>query len=302
MQNTILPAGIIHQKHFDRYAAQWLSALTSPHHKILRRSFQPTNDKKSRTLLVTFPLEHIIFLVSTVGASYIEARFLLMNSEEENASSKRARFTVALFATNAQGTRVSAYYVSNEDVETHKPLATEVPKVQGEATLLLENQLLSTGEMASVADSPDAAEQVPHHMVSKWLYNWRHADAITPALFTTNYGPLEGYRFSLADFREPLFNALPLVHDKKRYYNLRVNFGLHEYYSAVQDSTEPTQTFGLVLRLHELPIVATQATTVTTTSTRSSTSRELESLTAEEADDEVSESFFDMSTPCPPGH
>lgn len=74
----------------------------------------------------------------------------------------------------------------------------------------------------------------------------------------------------MKDFLEPLFgvSAFPPPADLL----MRVEFGLHEYYSQ-NDTTELTQTFGLVVRLNE---------------------------TAGSGASGSAAPFFDMTTPCPP--
>jgi hypothetical protein len=301
--------GILNQQHFDRYAAKWLSAVTSPHHKKLRRSFQPTDQKASRSQRVTFSLEHIIYLISSVGASYVEARFLLMDAQEaENGSDDAAaahnRFTIALYATNAQGERVSAYYVSNEVVTTYpvrNPLPSqELSATQPEAAALAARPQAAQSKRFEETDPSSDAVQIPHLITKDWLTYWKEAREITPAMFHTSYGPLQGYTFSLSDFREVLFNAEPRPHKEphyKHYYNVRVDFGLHKYYPAVGETCEPTLTFGLVLQLQVLK-PALQEVVASETHLLQPTGADMPELTNEE----VGEPFFDMSTPCPPGH
>jgi hypothetical protein len=306
MADTILPTGIINQKHFDRYAAKWLSALSSRYHEKLRRSFQATADKNSRSQRVTFSLEHIIYLISSVGASYIQARFLLMDAQQkkngsDDAASDHNRFTIALYATNEQGERVSAYYVSNEVVTTYgghqhdRSLpAQEVSTSQSE-TAASEKRPQEFQRLRFEDTNPSGdAEQIPHLMVRNWLAYWQDACEITPAMFRTSYGPLQGYTFSLSDFREPLFNAQPLIDGHYMHYNMRVDFGLHKYYPAVGESCEPTLTFGLVLQLQVLePALQVQVA-------RAQQPPYGDGANSLALMQEVSDPFFDMSMPCPP--
>ncbi|MGI4734854.1 MAG: hypothetical protein ACRYG7_06690 [Janthinobacterium lividum] len=309
MADYTLPAGIINQKHFDRYAAKWLSVLTSRHHEKLRQSFQPNPDKGSRIPRVTFPLEHIIYLISSVGASYIQARFLLMEAQQvtdgsDAAAADQDRFTLALYATNAQGERVSAYYISNEDVSTY-PVDypdSSLPRQQasaahseGAAKPRNRPQEVQRESFEGTTPSNDGV-QIPHLMVKDWLAYWIEAHEIMPAMFQNSYGPLQGYTFDLSDFREPLFNAQPWTlkehHLYKRAYNMRVDFGLHKYYAAVSESCEPTLTFGLVLQLQALAPIWQEPASVEHNFNVTG------SLTA--VDGEDSDPFFDMSMPCPP--
>jgi hypothetical protein len=275
MKNPDSPTNLISQKQFDQYTARWLTAVTSTHYQVLQRSLQPTDESASRMLSVTFSLQDLILLVSTVGASYIEARFLLKGEEEagqlaENANNER--FTIALYATDAHSNRVSAYYLAQD------------PPVSKSSNID------STFTDDCTADD---AQQVPHYVVRTWLINWQKEPELTPALFTTGYGPLQGYRFSLDDFKQPLFSA-PSINNQPPLFDLRISFGLHKYYPAVPESLEPTRTFGLVLRLNSLS-VAGEAQVTSAKPAEASTGKP--NLAAESG-----EPFFDMSTPCPPGH
>jgi hypothetical protein len=311
MADSTFPDGIINQKHFDRYAAKWLSVLSSRHHKKLRHSFQPTHDKSSRVRRVTFSLEHIIYLISSVGASHIQARFLLMEAQEgksgrDEAAAGQDRFTVALYATNAQGERVSAYYVSNEAISIYRPHHHDALLASQETSASQPATANSLGEQPQPAQDErpkeiipvDDAVVIPNLVVQEWLEYWADAREITPEMFRTSYGPLQGYTFSLGDFRDPLFEALPWPHGRKNHYkdhyNLRVDFALHKYYPAVGESCEPTLTFGLVLQLQELKRIWPEPVP----GEYHSGEFELPAVT----DEEISDPFFDMSMPCPPNH
>ncbi|RIY13301.1 hypothetical protein D0T11_02375 [Hymenobacter rubripertinctus] len=218
----------ISQEEFDRYAAKWLHVLTKRSSGDLQQCFLGANEV--RMPYVSFPIEHIGWLISTVGSHHIEARFLVMS----DGNDQKDRFVLALYAVDARGIRISAYYLA-------KP-----PKP---AQLGADN----------AADMNTVAEQVPHYMVKKWLEYWNEAGELTPEMFVNSYGLLQGYTFSVDDFMKPLFNSQPFGAQE-----LRVGLGLHKYFSALHYS-KPTYTFGLVLRLYK-PATPGEAGAVETSS------------------------------------
>ena len=201
----------ISQEQFDRYAARWQHVLTKRNPEALQQCFLGPDGV--RMPYVYYPIEHIGWLVSTVGSNHIEARFLVMDEDEQD------RFVLALYAVDTRGLRVSAYYLAQPPQQP---------------------QSVSKGEGLD-----QVAEQVPHYMVKKWLENWNEAKELTPDMFVNSYGLLQGYNFSVADFVKPLFDAQPFGSQV-----LRVGLGLHEYFSA-QHKSALTYTFGLVLRLYK---------------------------------------------------
>lgn len=212
---------------FEQYAAEWQKIASGAEGRALEQYF--TAPGHGRRTYASLPVQHLVWLVSTVGIAYVRTRFLAIAHDDHPT-----RFALALFATDAEGKRLSAYYLA--DVEDDGSTLQQLP-----------------------------ATQVPHDLVKTWLHNWAAAPAITPALFATAHGPLQGYTFEMGDFLEPLFTAQPFGDQ-----TLRISFGLHEYYPA---EGPLTQTFGLVLRLHD--------------------PKKLDG-------DGSGDPFFDMSSPCPP--
>ncbi|QKG54328.1 hypothetical protein [Hymenobacter sp. BRD67] len=194
--------------------------------------FQRTG--QARLTYVKFSLQTIVWLLSTVGARSVKAQFLL----KPDADLKQSHFTLALYATDALNGRISAYY-------------------------LADNQTSS--------DQPPFNDQIPHDLVKAWLQNWTAAKQVTPAMFASSYGPMEGYSFDIADFMDPLFAAR--TYDNKE---MHIGFGLHEHYPA--SGTELKQTFGLVIRIYKTTQTAARV-----------------------QDDPSDEPFFDLSHPFPPG-
>ncbi|SHJ28717.1 hypothetical protein SAMN02745146_2765 [Hymenobacter daecheongensis DSM 21074] len=222
MIDSFVSPEIISQVDFDRHAAKWQQIITSRHHHHLQRCFHTAED--ARMQYVRFPMQHIAWLVSTVGIHHIEARFLVMSEDEESP-----RFALALYAADARGLRISAYYLSAPQIAATAP----------------------TPPLHALTDPGAGAEQVPHYMVKKWLANWRDAPELKPDMFVNSYGPLQGYTFSVGDFMKSLFESQPYGARE-----LWVDLGLHEYYSASL-STQATYTFGLVLRLYQ-PLLQVQ--------------------------------------------
>ena len=230
MQPETISPSIIDQEQFEQYAAHWLSVVSETDNPVLAKSFLTSAEE--RVLHLSFPIQRIVELVSAVGVTQIKARFLLVPGPGEQAC-----FTLALFATDAQQERLSAYYLP--DSQWNAP-----------------------------APRPVLGEQVPRELAGVWLTNWKTVPAITAALFTTSYGPLQGYNFDIKDFVMPLFTGQPFAQQE-----IRLGLGLHEYYAATPAAEGPTQTFGLVVRLHN---------------------------PAQQGQSELDEPYFDMSTPCPP--
>ncbi|UOQ50756.1 hypothetical protein [Hymenobacter cellulosivorans] len=236
---TTTTANILSPGAYERRAAKWATILSKIKSDALQQSFLvATPAGQERLAYVSFPIQHIVWLMSTVGVRHIQARFLIATKKVDGQ--RHPYFTLALYATDALGARVSAFYLPSTYAGEPKP--SELP-----------------------------TEQAPHDLVKAWLNNWATAPEITSALFANSYGPLLGYSFSVEDFMRPLFEAQPFTNQE-----LRVGFGLHEYYPALPVGAERAYTFGLVLRLYTPP-------------------------TEESAAAISSAPFFDLSTPCPPG-
>ena len=166
-----------------------------------------------RVPYLSLPITRIIGLVSAVGVHQIKARLLLVPAKPGGTPQ---HFSLALFAADARGERVSAYYAANP----YQP---------------------------ATAPAPGPGGPLPAELAAIWLANWAEAAAITPALFATSYGPLQGYNFEVKDFVAILASAQPFGGQE-----LHLHLSLHEYYAATTSSETPTptQTFGLVLQLH----------------------------------------------------
>lgn len=234
MTDILTSTGIlISQDQYNQYTANWLSVLSGSG-PALAQAFSAPGTERLQSL--AFPIERIKWLVSAVGVQQIKARFLLVPDAHQ-----QLHFTLALFATDAAGERLSAYYLPEAYWET-------------------------TASTATLGDP------IPSSLAATWLANWKAVQEITPALFATSWGPLEGYNFNVSDFVSALFSAQSLQ-SAKAYLGL----GLHEFHAPNANAEALTRKFGLVLQLAG----PGQAK-------------------LEPRNEDLPE-FFDMATPCPPG-
>lgn len=241
------PPLVINDAEFEQYTNNWVQLVTQGDAAVapLNAGFAAADG--SRRQYLSMPADWVRWLISTVGCTEVKARFLL-NAEKE--------FNLAFYATDAQSNRVSAYYLLNKQ---STELGNLMASMYGQK---------SVDSAVSSGDEGSGSVEIPHGVAGYWVKNWREADKITPAMFLTKYGFLQGYNFQRGDLMDNLFNV-----EQKEQQQLRVDFGLHKYYAHYDnDNPQPTYTFGLVLRL------------VNPDNTTSDTP------------------FFDMSTPVPPGY
>jgi hypothetical protein len=230
MQNISSTPGFLTDNEFAQYSAAWLSLISQPDSALLPDSFQ--TESGQRVQYVSFPIGRVVELVSAVGAKQIKARFVLV------PDGGLQKFSLVLFAaddTQKEEGRKSAYYLA-------EPSWTATP-------------------------SAALGEAVPDNLAAGWLASWKAAPTVTPDMFATPDGGLQGYNFDLKDFVRPLFTDQP--YDKQEIW---LWLGLHTYYSAT-NLAGPTQTLGLVVRRHD------------------------PAATAQRSFDEL---YYDLSTPCPP--
>jgi len=124
---------------------------------------------------------------------------------------------------------------------------------------------VAEGDTTSAPLPPSLDGGVPNELAQRWTDNWQSVAELTAAMFTLDSATLQGYNFPVKDFVQPLFSNQPFADQE---YHL--SFGLYEYFSPLSSDAE-AQTFGLLLRLY--------------------TPQQGGGI-----------GFFDMSTPCPPGH
>jgi hypothetical protein len=202
---TVSPA-IISPDQFNQYTENWLTVAGNPDDPALEQSFL---NGDTRVAYVSFPIERIVWLLSAVGVRQIKARFLLVPDEND------LHFSIALFATDDEGTQLSAYHVADPFWST-------------------------------AATPPLLGGPIPTSLADIWMANWQNLEqAVTADLFIANQaeGTLQGYNFKVQDFVKLLSGQS--FEDQA----VRIDLGLHEYYPAQASGDTSTKTFGLMLRL-----------------------------------------------------
>ena len=210
---------------FEQYTSNWVQLITQGDaaQDTLKKCF--TTDKGNRLLYLSMPAEWVCWLISTVGCTQVKTGFMLDNNQQ---------FNLAFYATDAQNSRVSAYYLLNLDSTDY---GNAIAKVYGRSS--------NDSAPVSSGDEGSGSVQIPHGVAGEWINNWRAAEPLTAAMFLTKYGYLQGYNFQRGDLMDNLFNV-----EQQEYQQLRVDFGLHKYYAGYDNGDpQPTYTFGLVLRL-----------------------------------------------------
>lgn len=160
--NITTPPGIINQDEFNTATAKWLDVISGPDETLLQQAFTLAGNL---LCAVSYPVERLIKLVSTVGLHRVKTKFGLV------ADGNDTLFTLILFAVDENDERISSYYV-NDDYRF---------------------------ELIPPFDSV-----VPNLLAQTWLDQWEELSVVEPDLFDTSYGPLQGYTFEAADFLFPL--------------------------------------------------------------------------------------------------
>ena len=226
-----VPPGIITQRQFDEYAANWVAASSDPEGTELAQSFRVGKNQQLLASL-SLPVLQIARLVSTVGAAHIKARFLIIRDEK----TQQPHFSLVLFATDALDARISSYYLAEQ---------YWLPATRSKAA---PNNSAPAASLRPVIMGATRTE-VPDVLARHWLRLWAELTQVTPALFATSYGPLRGYTFEVAEFMTPLRQLSDFGHEK-----LVLEFDLHEYYRTEPQGEVLVHTFGLVLRLESLRV------------------------------------------------
>ena len=213
---TAIP-GIIGAAEANQYAADWLALIERADAAELCHSLRAVDGQQ--VAFVSFPVQHIVELVSAGGVQHIEAKFLLKPD-----SAGQPRVTLGLFATDTKQNRVSSVYLANEystAVTAPAPALTAQPK---------------TG--------PASHNEVANVLVNHWLQGWA-TNAATPTMFATPYGTLRGYSFEVGDFLSPLFQLTSFGQEE-----VRIHFVLHRYHATNGAGQEaPAQTLGLAVQV-----------------------------------------------------
>lgn len=224
------PRIIIKKDQYEQYAAAWLALVSQPDAAQLAQAF--VSEYAPRLPYMSFPVAAIIDLLSAVGVSQIKARFIVVPGK----TAADARFSLVLFACNAKGDRLTAYYRAQPPRSAYAPLTRPV----------------------RAATKALAGEQVPQGLANIWLDNWNDKTLVlASALFAQAAGPLQGYNFGVNEFLTPLYKLQPFKNPDRNSKNkatgqgedeIRLYFGLHEFLGPDSDGSTLTQTFGLVVR------------------------------------------------------
>lgn len=248
------PPRLLTQHQFNLYTSAWSEAVE--YGDTLPDVFQRKGQNK--LTYVSFPLQSIVWLLSTVGVRHIRAAFLVKPDDTQGADPQRPHFSLAFFATDAVDGRISAYYLGD-------------------------NHQAPSNEQNPNNDTALDGGPVPHGLAAEWLTNWADPKTVpSSAMFTTNYGPLQGYVFDIEDFLDPMFLSQPFAGKV-----LRIGFGLHEYYALADSGEKRTQTFGLVLRIYDAK--------------GNVLSLPRKKHTGGYGDDPLDTTFYDLTHPYPPG-
>ena len=211
--NSTTTSCIISEDEYRQYTADWKSIANPLEGPSPAEAFYTPDGVL--LLALSFPLQVIQWLVSPVGVRYIKARFLL------TSASDKPQFSIALFATDETGYRLSSYYVP--------------------------------GPYSTAKNSDSALEMpIPSDLATLWMGQWKTVGAsrpdgnITKEMFTTyttdhKSVALEGYNFKVKDFVSLLFETGDTVD---------LSLGLHQYHAPEASSdADLSYKFGLVLQM-----------------------------------------------------
>ena len=216
------PVGIISPAEYDQYAANWQVAARDPAGAVLAQSFML--NKKDVLASLNFTALQIARLVSTVGAATIKARFLIIYDARA-----QPRFTIALFASDAQDKRVSSYYLADTYwLPKPPPVASRLTAKAGPARQTHVRAL--------------ARYDVPNVLTARWLSAWAAVSRVSTEFFATSYGPLRGYSYGVEEFVSLLRDVSTLDGE-----NITLEFDLHDYYQSDPEGEVLAHTFGLLL-------------------------------------------------------
>ena len=202
---------------FAVYQQYWQQLLveSSSTPSLLDTVFSPATKRRS---MVCFPAEQILWLLSTVGTTHIQARFILTS-----APGNPDNFAVVLYATDGQNKRISAYYQSVDYAATP----------------------YNGDEVEWVNGNTDDSEMLPHAAVQQWVEKWQAVTPLTADMFKNSYGSLQGYTFSYNEVLNNLFATT--TYDAMV---LGIVLGLREYYGPHNKGDKPDYAFGLALRIY----------------------------------------------------
>jgi hypothetical protein len=179
------PDFITEQQYFD-YQQAWVNLIKQGDDTKLQTAFALPGVE--RITFLTFSLDQIATLVTTPGAQSIKARFLLLPD---------GRFSLTLFASDSGPDNVakslSPYYIPTPAAATTAP---QVEPSEGPDTHISQSEAVTR--------------------LTAWL-----TDELTAETFNTDFGPLQGFNFTVSTFQDPLAAAWPYA-DKSLFLNLGV--------------------------------------------------------------------------------
>lgn len=202
MSNNPLATHLISQQTFETWSYAWQQK------EFNTNPFDFFKEGDEILVSVLFDSKSMSSLLSTTGVSTIKIRFGF-NVEKND-------FEIILFGTDSTGQILTPYYIPFK--KNYKGLSAELGEEDG---------------------------KVPSELIRQWKNNWLIAagkGAVNNSNFTTPYGFIRGYNYSLKEFIQTLFtfNKAP---------NINVVFVLHEYYGVNYLTTHQlTSTFGVVLQ------------------------------------------------------
>lgn len=203
-------ADSISQVQYDQYTTDWAKLVADG--EALAQAFQASGVERINFL--TFSIDQISSLVNAPGVALIKARFLYVTDEAASPY-----FSTTLFALDADGKRLSDYYI---------------PSLPG----LLP---AAPAQPAGPAAGPDT--RIARELALEWLTAWVNEEELVPSLFRTLNAPLKGYNFEVSTFEAPLAAAQPYAGK-----GLFLNLGLHQD----PDSPEPHRMLDLVVYINRL--------------------------------------------------
>jgi hypothetical protein len=277
---------LLSQDDYVTNAAAWVNAVSNPATTDLGDYFVAAAQGNIRLITdrLNFKAGSIAQLVSTVGASNIKARFVLLPLKDKPG---QQRFSLVLFATDSFNTRLSAYYLAEPYWEASAD--TETLLKDAEAYLASQTDYSANGVLDPAV--PVAFEgAVPDALAMSWVAKWYLAGLnvtfkggkLGPEIVNGAYGFLRGYTFDLEDFLAPLRQIANFLVIDEPDTLIAVKLGLHEYYYANPNGDNiDTKTLGLIVQYPSQVYGSDE-------------NRSTSGLTD---DDSL---FYDMSSPCPP--
>lgn len=184
-------ADFIDQDDYERYTTNWNDLVKNHEADTLPQAFQAAGVERINFL--NFSIDQVTALTAS-KISLIKARFLAIPDD-----SKVMRFSTTLFGLNADGERLTEYFIPMPPT----PAST----------------------LATQPAEPAAGSEthITRQLAIDWLTAWVDAKEVQPTQFDTPNGILHGYDFEVRTLKDPLAAAQPT--DGK---GLFLNLGLQQ--------------------------------------------------------------------------